>query len=143
MCLFFHFSAAVEDGLKTGQLSTNLRNEFIWDVCIAILNHTRYPTKAERVQISKLIVQNYPCMGNKKLLDTSSTWVCSNTSWTRNRIQYAQEIWCRFLCVKFPIIMLPRCKQWKSRLKIVKDTSTRSYHTLMQNQDFLLQAIWA
>lgn len=77
---FFQFSASVEDGLKTGQLSTNLQNEFIRDVCIAILNHTRYPTKAERVQISKLIVQNYPCMGDKKILDTSSTWVCSNTS---------------------------------------------------------------
>lgn len=44
---FFQFSASVEDGLKTGQLSTNLQNEFIRDVCIAILNHTRYPTKAE------------------------------------------------------------------------------------------------
>ena len=47
-------------------MNTNLQNEFIRDVCIAILNHTRYPTKAERVQIPKLIVQKYPCMGDKK-----------------------------------------------------------------------------
>lgn len=68
------FSASVEDGLKTGQLNSNLQNEFIRDICTAILNHTMYPTKAERVQIAKLIVSKYPCMKDKKILENSTTW---------------------------------------------------------------------
>lgn len=72
----FQFSASVEDGLKTGKLTNNMQNEFIRDVCTAILNYTRHPSKAERIQVARLIVKQYPCMGDRKILENSSDWVC-------------------------------------------------------------------
>ncbi|KAL9977636.1 hypothetical protein ACROYT_G015065 [Oculina patagonica] len=53
------FLASVEDGLKPGQLTNNIQNEFIRDVCTAILNYTRHPSKAERIHVARLIVKQY------------------------------------------------------------------------------------
>lgn len=73
--LFLQFSASVELGIQEGYLSANQKSELVRDVCTSINHFTSHPKRSERQWIAKKIVEEYPCMAGKKLVDSDTEWV--------------------------------------------------------------------
>ena len=63
-------------------------------VCTAILNHTRHTTEAKRVYITKPILRKYPCLGEKKIFETSGTWIVFfKTSYSPSALERTCNNW--------------------------------------------------
>ena len=50
-------------------------SELVRDVCTSINHFTSHPKLSERQWIAKKIVEEYPCMAGKKLVDSDTEWV--------------------------------------------------------------------
>ena len=63
-------------------------------MCTAILNHTRHTTEAKRVYITKPILRKYPCLGEKKIFETSGTWIVFfKTSYSPSALERTCNNW--------------------------------------------------